>query len=333
MINIKFSSSTAIPPIKRQTPDSSLIWKDCRFFVNEDIKEADYWFVFDNIFQKESLLCPSNHVFLCTGEPPSVRLYPANYTRQFYKVLTCQKNLLKNNNSIESFPHLPWMAGAKQLDEMNLWDETNYLDYHFFCNNFIKNKLNKVAIITSNKRLTKGHRERVDFVLKLKERFSDVIDLYGNGFSPIMDKYDVLSKYKYSLVIENCIYPTYWTEKLSDAYLCQCYPFYIGAPNIYDFFSKRSLQVLDLHNIEDAVVKISTAMKNDFYGTYLEDVILSKSLILNNYNLFARIHKFVHDFEETEATMPIKLNTINMPENSLSIRIQRRMLKYFNIEF
>lgn len=85
----------------------------------------------------------------------------------------------------------------------------------------------------------------------------DLIDLYGLGWDrPIpgfsasyssaakkaykgLMEYDkkvqLLSKYKFCICFENCVFPGYVTEKIFDALLAGCIPIYFGAPDIEDF--------------------------------------------------------------------------------------------------
>lgn len=43
----------------------------------------------------------------------------------------------------------------------------------------------------------------MNFANKILKNHIDLIDIYGNGYNPIDDKLEVLSKYKYVLAIEN----------------------------------------------------------------------------------------------------------------------------------
>lgn len=49
------------------------------------------------------------------------------------------------------------------------------------------------------------------------------------------EKLPVMSRYKFSICFENCIFPGYVTEKIFDCFLAGCIPIYYGAPNIEDF--------------------------------------------------------------------------------------------------
>ncbi len=49
---------------------------------------------------------------------------------------------------------------------------------------------------------------------------------------PYEKKIDTLARYKFSLVLENCEFPGYVTDKIFDAFLAGCVPIYWGAPDI-----------------------------------------------------------------------------------------------------
>lgn len=48
---------------------------------------------------------------------------------------------------------------------------TNYLDYDFLSKRVSVPKLDKVAVITSSKTMTKGHRKRLKILMALKKKF------------------------------------------------------------------------------------------------------------------------------------------------------------------
>jgi hypothetical protein len=104
---------------------------------------------------------------------------------------------------------------------------------------FEKSKM--VSLIASPKKYTFGH------VLRhaTAERFKDSLDLYGGVLgSPRLDpgvswgdKSGALNDYMFSIVIENDKYETYFTEKLTDAFVTGTIPVYWGAPDIGKVFN------------------------------------------------------------------------------------------------
>lgn len=62
-------------------------------------------------------------------------------------------------------------------------------------------------------------------------------------------KREVMSRYKYALCFENCLFPGYVTEKIFDCFLAGCIPVYLGAPDIIDFVPKGSF--IDVRDFGD----------------------------------------------------------------------------------
>lgn len=143
-------------------------------------------------------------ILLCICEPASVKLYSSKYINQFGNIVSFRNFSRYKGNTISSFPLLPWMVGSKFDFDLKAWDKDNFLDYDTLQQRVTCDKKNKVAVITSNKTLTRGHRQRLDFILKLKSIIPDLLDIYGEGFDFVIDKYDIYSKYKYVLAFENC---------------------------------------------------------------------------------------------------------------------------------
>jgi len=289
-------------------------------------------FFFEDI--KEDLILKINpkNTCLITEEPPSVRFYSRKYTDQFKWVLSCQKNVYKRKNGIKTIPLLPWLVGIKQIGT-NIGNYKNelILDYDYFSNqNQIENdRLEKIAVITSNKRITKGHCQRLDFIEELSKALPDTIDIYGNGFRTVEDKYDVYKRYKYVLVLENCQYPSYWTEKLADAYLSNCFPFYVGAPDILDYFPKLSLKILNLNDARESSDIIKKALGDNIFKSNFEWLMNAKNLVLNNYNRYKVLDDFVRNHYSAE--QPAQC-FFNRHEPDLKYKLGHRIFFYFGIE-
>lgn len=96
-------------------------------------------------------------------------------------------------------------------------------------------KTRPASLIASAKRDWEGHRLRHLIVDHIRSSGLDV-DIMGRGYRPFADKADGLAPYRYSVVIENTREPSYFTEKLVDALLCNTVPIYWGAPDIAEFF-------------------------------------------------------------------------------------------------
>ena len=235
--------------IERQLPlVSNHIIGDCEFVFDEK-EDYDYFVTIDNIETECICKVDKSHRLLFLGEPPYVKQYNKGFIEQYGHVFSCQEKRIKSGLSVRHFPLLAWMIGVS-LKENSHSSISNlpFLTYDdFVCIPESNKRLNKCCLITSNKKMTKGHRERVCFADYVLKHNSDIIDVYGNGYNSIPDKLDVLRKYKYAIVVENCQYQDYWTEKIGDCYLAECYPIYHGCPNIEDYFPQGSLLQIFLY--------------------------------------------------------------------------------------
>jgi hypothetical protein len=272
--------------------------------MNQPVKECDYWVVFDDIPGEETVLCPSGHVLLITGEPPSVKQYDNEFLHQFSKIITCHK-LENYPNVIHRQQALPWMVGwylengatvgySKDYDELKNITEIK------------KEKL--LSVISSNKSFTAGHKERLLFIQKLKTILGDQVDVFGRGIREIGDKRDAIAPYKYHIVIENSSFMDYWTEKLADCFLAGAYPLYYGCPNLGDYFNEESFSYIDIHNIEKAIQTIKDVIKNGSYEKKVGQIYRAREKILDEYNFFPMIYQICTEtFAESEKAVPITL--------------------------
>ena len=318
MIRIKLSTPNPDFPLIRQTPGSKGIWGDYAFFINQDIVECDYWIVFDALGKTEKTVCLPENIILFTGEPPSVKKYSNSFIRQFSTIVTCHKNI-KHKNVIYKQQGLPWMAGAKYLGKENKWDSINFLNYDDFQLNNLPKKEKEISIIVSNKTYTQGHEQRIKFLKRLIETLGSRIDVFGRGFNEIEDKYDSIANYRYSVVLENSSYSDYWTEKLSDTYLCGSFPFYYGCPNILDYFPDGSIAKIDIFNIEASINTIKSVIESDKYENSRDLLDKSRDLVLNKYNLFPSIVSLIEDLE--------KINNNSHKKGLIKIYPERRYQK------
>lgn len=270
MITVKISGEDPAWPLLRQTPNSEGIWGECQFFANDGCSQCDYWIVYDGLQKPETAYCPPQNVILFTAEPPSVRVYHPRFTAQFAKVVTCQP-AIKHRQIIHTQQALPWHLLNKTYDDLAQEDAPA--------------KTKSLSMISSDKAFTAGHRQRVEFVERLTQRLNGNIDHVGKG-TRIPNKWDGLADYKYTVVIENSSFRDYWTEKIADAFLAGCHPFYFGCPNIADYFPVGSYTEIDIHNFDAALTVIQDAIAQGRFEAAAEARLQAKSLVLEKYNLF-----------------------------------------------
>ena len=105
----------------------------------------------------------------------------------------------------------------------------------------VHEKTKLVSMIASNKRMCEGHARRLQFV----DKFKDKLDFYGRGFNEISCKEDGLRDYMFSVGIENAVYDTYFTEKLTDCFACGTIPIFYGCKGVTEYFNEDGIIFLD----------------------------------------------------------------------------------------
>ena len=299
MKRIKLSIAHDNEKCNRQLPSGGFVWKGYEFIINRPCEEADYWVVYSKGTHETEhcRVAPQNTLFI-TGEPDSVYHYSKGYVKQFAKVLSCQEHL-RHKNLVKSQPAQPWHIGKLTKRIVGSRGEVSVAaEYSCTYDDLKKSKPEKtklISVITSNRAFTKGHRERIDFVMKLKEHYGDQLDMFGWGFHGFDDKWDVIAPYKYHIAIENNNIPYYWTEKLADSYLGNAFPIYYGATNVGEYFSKDAFLAIDIHDVEGAIKIIDKAIAEDLAGKSAAAIEEAKQLVLDKYNLFNLIVEQIQD--------------------------------------
>ena len=120
----------------------------------------------------------------------------------------------------------------------------------------VHEKTKLVSMIASNKRMCEGHAKRLQFV----DKFRDKLDFYGRGFNEISCKEDGLRDYMFSVGIENAVYDTYFTEKLTDCFACGTIPIFYGCKGVTEYFNEDGIIFLD-DNFD-----LSTLTKDLYYS-------------------------------------------------------------------
>lgn len=115
-----------------------------------------------------------------------------------------------------------------------------------------------------------------------------------NGYGPAFDKKlkdhhnkkffkkDILKNYAFNLCPENSLYPGYYTEKIPEAFSCNCLPLTWADQNIDIDFNKRSFVNL-LDYIQDDLNHIGELLKDDnFLKKFSEEPLCLKAPNLEN---------------------------------------------------
>lgn len=298
-----------------------------RFIIDDNLTEdVDFWVVQGKGLRTSTTVnvSPKNTILLTT-EPSSVLRYPKDYINQFALVCSCQEDM-KHRNLMYGPAILPWFIGFSEDRDGKVSYSIKYDDLK----NTQPHKTKLLSVITSNKAFTKGHLDRIRFVEKLKDYYGDQIDIFGRGYNDFDDKWDVLAPYKYHIVIENSSQNYYWTEKISDCFLAETYPFYYGCTNLEDYFPSSSFSYIDIYNFKKSVSIIDSAIKEELYSKSQEILLHSKSLALEKYNMFDYIASLCDNLDPLSIKGQVTLhpcNTLHNWHNFYNYVIGRNLFK------
>ena len=159
-------------------------------------------------------------------------------------------------------------------------------------------KKDKTALILSYKTNDVGHELRIAFTKEIGN-----IDIYGRenyhsldsyiGVVPNDNKYNVFSKYKYVLSVENNSETNYATEKIWEALLCECLPFYWGCPNLENYINPNAFVRLPLEDIEESKRIVEQAIKEDWWSMRIDAIREAKNKIINELGFFPIIKNII----------------------------------------
>lgn len=240
---------------------------------------------------REKLSCQREHTLLLTQEPACLKYYGKAYTHQFGHLLTTRPQ------EAEHHPHYHFGQGyyipciGKPLDACRLPPAA---------------KTQLISAVCSAKAMKHTqHWQRCNLVRHLAKSISD-FDWFGYGVKFIDRKCDGLDAYKYHVAMENVILPGHWTEKISDALLCECLPFYAGDPDVGKVLPSESFIPIPLDDPREAERIIRTAIADNEYEKRLPAIREAKRLILEKYNTFQQIVSVIREVQGEESVRPLQ---------------------------
>lgn len=129
--------------------------------------------------------------------------------------------------------------------------------------------------------------------IPMEKRTNSTFQIYPSYRGTVLNKWDVLPKYRFSLCYENIHDEPGWiTEKIFDCLRARCVPKYWGAPNITDYMDKSTFidrrDFKSNKELESYLIGIDEQKYNDF-----QDAI-------NKYLASDRFAKFLpHNYADT----------------------------------
>ena len=276
---------------ERMLPLQKLEKMGVELIINDPSRcECDAWFVLDDYGPEDDVVavCPPENMFFSMGEAEQIKIYNRSFVQQFHNLITSQKIDYGVPNVVMDY-FAVWFVGLK-FGKQGLQPEYDF-SYDEFMAMQPPQKTKLISVISSNKTMCEGHRQRLAFVEKLKTHFGDELDVFGRGIREFTDKWEVLAPYKYHIAIENQQQDYYVTEKLIDPYLAFSYPIYYGAPNVDRQFSADSFTAIDIQDTDRAIAIVEDLIAKDNYAEKLPAIIEARHRVLNEENFFVKIAK------------------------------------------
>jgi hypothetical protein len=248
-----------------------------KFEVNNMCHEADFWFIWGGLTDKESVKCPKENIIYITDEAHELRIYNHQFLNQFKTIASVRKDLQHPNSIYIHEPQIWYFDKTRtELDQMQLIE-----------------KKDTISVVASDLTLLPGHKQRFAFVNKMIGHFKDKLHVYGRGFNPVADKWQAIAPYKYSLAIENNVIPNYFTEKLTECYLSYTMPVYYGCPNIKEYFTPDSYIQIDINDYKKSIHIIEKAIEENWWEKNFQHIEDARKQVLNRYHVFALIPEII----------------------------------------
>lgn len=261
-----------------------------RFVSDPSCTDYDWLVVYDELKDPLDVRCPRERTILALDEPVSIKSYSQAYCRQFGHLLTNRPwEAERHPHYHQGRGHYMWFVGRtpQEVDAAVL-----------------PPKERLVSAICSSKQMRHTRHQARFRLMETLAREIPGLDWFGKGVRTFGKKYEVSDPYKYQVVVENHIAPHHWSEKIADAFLCECLPFYAGAPDLSDDFPKESFIPIPIDDPGEAVRIVRQAIAAGAYESRREAVLEAKRLVREKYNFWAQVIGIVES-EAQQATTPV----------------------------
>ena len=157
----------------------------------------------------------------------------------------------------------------------------------------IPEKRDTISAIVSRKSVLPGHRKRLRFVRHLQRVLGDRLEIHGRGFHEIADKADAILPCRFHLVLENTVMPSYWTEKLADAWLGYAFPIVSGPPDLGRWFPPESYVSIDIDDPETATEIVLRTMAEGVSAERFAAILEARRRVLTEERLCPLIARVI----------------------------------------
>ena len=118
-----------------------------------------------------------------------------------------------------------------------------------------------ISLIASMKNDLEGHKLRHKLISFDKSHTQQLLTPLGRAYKQFDDMVTALAPFRYSVVIENCSEPHYFTEKILNCLACKTIPIYWGHESVKQYFDTSNW--LFFNDLEDGYEKIKFASSGE----------------------------------------------------------------------
>ena len=271
------------------TGNNDNVFAGCKFFVNEPVGKADAWFVVEDVDPNDNRCeVPLGQLHFLSAEASwrpdkFLSLDSERFLNQFAGIHSCHPIRLPSVNFTP--PFLPWMINANHETIFN----THERDIHYFEGPDHLKKERPLSVFCSAQGWTPEHRLRLAFVEHLKKELGEDLDWFGNGVSPVDEKWQGLAMFEHTLVLENRSDRGIFTEKILDAYLGLSVPIYWGAPDIGSYLPVPPSHQINIADFRGATIQIRNLLSTGASESDRHRLIEGKTRVLNELHFLNRI--------------------------------------------
>ena len=272
-------------------------------------QDADFLVVMDGLTSPTRTRVPKNRRLCVLPEPPAIKTYSAKFLAQFGSVWTVDTRLQHPGKKLCNSAGT-WLYGssAGSLGRMPSMSYSELIDE-------FPNKTQLISMVVSTKTWTPLQRFRLQLAKELQRQIGPQFRLYGHGHNAVKDKRDAIGPSRFHVVVENSIFDHYWTEKLADSYLGWSFPFYIGAPNLAEYFDEDEYAAVPSASIDAAASHIINRLQVLTSMNLTAPLQRARDKLFHRHNIFQQILNYVQTYRTTGHTLhPLSAHETLYPE-------------------
>jgi len=162
-------------------------------------------------------------------------------------------------------------------------------------------------------------------------RYSDV-DIYGReGWSPLLpnyrgpiqpfdQKYVILSKYKFNLIVDTAILDTYISEKILDSFLVPTVPVYLGTQKVSDYIPPSCyISMSDFDSYRDLMIFLFN-MSEEEYLNYYHNILQHRERFFQKFSTRINVAHQIYEWYNSVYNTRLGLSAAELDEIEQSIQ-------------